>query len=139
MLALKLVGRRRRLWGRSRSNSLAAFFVCGVVDGQECEALWNHGLLVVDEALLDRARVVEALGETFYMRPPGVEVSCRVDTRDPLALMSTLVRALDHLHDARAVLAKEPDTWQPWDMTPVEWDPVPTRCREGRVPPPHRA
>lgn len=111
----------------------------GLVDGEECEALWNHGLLVVDEALLDRASVVDALGETFYVRPLGVDVLCRMDTGDPLALMSTLVRALDRLHDARAVLANEPGTWKAWDMTAVERGAPPTRCRSGPAAPPRWA
>lgn len=97
--------RRLPRWG------FVAFFVCGLVDGRECEALWQTDTLIIDEPLLDRAMVVEALGETYYLPRLGLSSPCFVDTGQPHVLMLTLVRALDVVHDIRAARADDPDTW----------------------------
>lgn len=116
MLSLRLVGRRRRAWRRGIGgrNRLVAFFLSGLIDGHECQALWSHGLLVIDEGVLDRARVLEAIGETVNLRPYGPKVTCCVDTQDPCLLMSTLARAIDHLHCSRVATADQPEAWKAW-------------------------
>ena len=99
---------------RPRHGALVAFFVCGLVDEQEREALWQDGTLFIDETLLDRATVVEALGETYYVKSLGLSVPCYIDTDEPRILISTLVLAFDVVHDARLAFAEEPDTWKRW-------------------------
>ena len=105
------LGQHRSFPRRLPLRGLVAFFVCGLVDGRECEALWQTDTLIIDEPLLDRAMVVEALGETYYLPRLGLSSPCFVDTGQPHVLMLTLVRALDVVHDIRAARADDPDTW----------------------------
>lgn len=78
----------------------------------ECEALWQTGTLVIDKPLLDRAMIVEALGETYYLPRLGLSSPCFIDTAQPGVLMLTLVRGLDAVHEVRVARADDPDTWR---------------------------
>lgn len=88
------------------------------MDGQECEALWDDGTLIIDKALMDQARLVEALGETRCLQELGIDIPCRVDLFEPKNLMASLLVALDQVSDVRLALADEPDRWQIWPSVP---------------------
>jgi len=69
------------------------FLVCGRLDDDEVEARWvpGHGLMC-PPALLARAEVVVALGETFSPGDGGGSVTATLDT--PLSAMLTIMRAM---------------------------------------------
>lgn len=78
------------------------FQLWAMLSGRRVAARREAGVLQVDPRLLERAKLLVALGEAFSM--PGCERTVDAGLDDPLQAALTLVRAADRVIDFRLTL-----------------------------------
>jgi len=82
------------------------FVITGTVDSGRVQAVYGNGLLMIDSPLMDRARLMVALGDTFELGDS--EVIAAAVSGEPLAMFLTFLRACDDPVSVEVVTE-----WQP--------------------------
>lgn len=85
--------------GKGRVGFPRFFRLVGEIDGQPVRAVWGCGTLHGSIALLERGRLLVAMGERFVENDTGLIVEAGLEAALPAML--TLMRACDQVHEVQ--------------------------------------